>query len=120
MTTSSCNTIIRRSRRNDIHVLHVHYWSNHFQATILLDDFTEENGATGVVPGTQKFPVYPNREQFDKERIHVVGKKGSVMLFPGIMQHAAMPNVSNASRTGVIIQVCIFYPNCIFTSHVRD
>ena len=76
-----------------------------FQATILLDDFTKENGATGVRPGTQVNAIYPNNaEDFYKHVESGIGKAGDVMVFVGLLQHCAMPNKSNSSRTGILLQ----------------
>lgn len=76
-----------------------------FQATIFLDDFTQENGATAVRPGTQRFAEYPSdSSEFFKHAVRGIGKAGDVMVFTGLLHHCAMPNQSNASRTGVLLQ----------------
>jgi ectoine hydroxylase-related dioxygenase (phytanoyl-CoA dioxygenase family) len=75
------------------------------QATILLDDFTEENGATAVVPGTQRlgrYPEEPSRLPENTERM--TGKAGDVAVFFGMTWHCAMPNESQADRTAILIQ----------------
>ncbi|XP_013398471.1 uncharacterized protein LOC106164960 [Lingula anatina] len=74
------------------------------QATVLLDDFTAENGATGVVPGSQVRCVYPDSKEFYEKYVQVIGKAGDVVLFPGLIQHAAMPNKSKASRSAILLQ----------------
>ena len=53
----------------------------------------------------QVYPEYPGKKDFYKKCVQVTGFAGDVMIFPGIMQHAAMPNRSNAPRTGVLLQV---------------
>ena len=55
----------------------------------------------------QLYPEYPEREGFLRRAVQVTGRAGDMMLFPGIMQHAAMPNRSREARTGVIIQVSV-------------
>ena len=73
-----------------------------FQATILLDDFTTENGATGVRPHTQLTAKWPhNLEEFHRNVVQATGKAGDVMVFVGLLQHCAMDNKSNSSRTGL-------------------
>jgi len=76
------------------------------QATILLDDFTEENGATAVWPGTQKECRYPTEEDaknYPQERM--LGKAGDVAIFYGLTWHAASDNVSTDSdRSAILIQ----------------
>jgi ectoine hydroxylase-related dioxygenase (phytanoyl-CoA dioxygenase family) len=74
------------------------------QSIIMLDDFTEENGATAVVPGSQKECRYPNQEEFDSKLERLTGKAGDVVLFYGMMWHSAMENNSNNDRTAVLIQ----------------
>jgi len=77
------------------------------QATIMLDDFTAENGATAVRPGTQVKSEYPwDSEDFHRHMVQAEGKAGDVMFFPGLLQHCAMPNrAAEGSRTGVLIQM---------------
>ena len=75
------------------------------QATIMLDDFTVENGATAIVPGSQKLGRYPtdaDRKQATPDRL--IGKSGDVAIFFGLIWHAAMPNESDADRTAILIQ----------------
>jgi len=75
------------------------------QATILLDDFTEENGATAVVPGTQQLGRYPeNPSELPPGTERMTGKAGDVAVFFGMAWHCAMPNNSDADRSAVLIQ----------------
>lgn len=75
------------------------------QATILIDDFTEENGATAMVPFSQGDLTYPqDRDEFDAAAIRQTGKAGDVVLFNGMCWHCAMPNNSGEDRTGVLIE----------------
>jgi ectoine hydroxylase-related dioxygenase (phytanoyl-CoA dioxygenase family) len=75
------------------------------QATILLDDFTEENGATAIVPHTQKLGRYPDEPaKLPPETERMVGKAGDVAVFYGLCWHCAMPNNSDKDRTGLLIE----------------
>lgn len=75
------------------------------QATILLDDFTAENGATAVVPGTQKLARYPDEPAtLPPETERMTGRAGDVVVFFGMTWHCAMPNESDSDRTGILIQ----------------
>ncbi len=75
------------------------------QATVLLDDFTEENGATAVVPGTQKLARWPDHhETLPPEAERMIGRAGDVAVFFGLAWHCAMPNTSASDRTGILIQ----------------
>lgn len=75
------------------------------QVSILLDDFTEENGATAIVPGSQKLGRYPSDEDRAAAKVErMTGKAGDVAIFFGMAWHAAMPNRSDANRSAVLIQ----------------
>lgn len=75
------------------------------QATILLDDFTEENGATAYMPGSQANLFYPDDPQaFAKNCSRMTGKAGDCVIFNGMVHHCAMPNNSDSDRTAVLIE----------------
>ncbi|MEM9205168.1 MAG: phytanoyl-CoA dioxygenase family protein [Pseudomonadota bacterium] len=75
------------------------------QASIILDPFTKESGATAYVPGTQKELRYPTEADNFYERCEqMVGEPGDVALFFGAMWHCAMPNKSDFDRSAVLIQ----------------
>lgn len=78
------------------------------QATVLLDPFTEESGATAFLPNSQGDLRYPNdtdRNHFDAEAIRMTGDPGDCVIFNGMCWHCAMPNVSdNVDRTGILIE----------------
>ena len=75
------------------------------QVTIMLDDFTEKNGASAYVPKSYKTLRYPQKEDnfFDKcERM--LGEAGDAVIFFGALWHCAMPNHSNDDRSAVLVQ----------------
>jgi ectoine hydroxylase-related dioxygenase (phytanoyl-CoA dioxygenase family) len=75
------------------------------QATVLMDDFTEVNGATAFVPHSQGTLVYPDDQKaFDRDAIRMVGHAGDIVVFNGMCWHCAMPNESDRDRTGVLIE----------------
>ena len=75
------------------------------QAIILIDPFTEENGATALVPGTQKSLRYPTKEDnFFDQCIRLTGQPGDVILFFGATWHCGMPNRSQAGRIGMLVE----------------
>ena len=65
-----------------------------------LDDFTQDNGATCVVPGSHHWleprPVEPD------EIVQAVMPKGSALVYLGSTLHGGGPNRSNKSRMGLI------------------
>jgi ectoine hydroxylase-related dioxygenase (phytanoyl-CoA dioxygenase family) len=75
------------------------------QATILLDDFTPENGATAYWPGSQKVLSYPDDdESFYANAARQTGSAGDCIVFNGMVWHCAMPNQSGADRSGVLVE----------------
>jgi ectoine hydroxylase-related dioxygenase (phytanoyl-CoA dioxygenase family) len=75
------------------------------QATILLDDFTADNGATAYLPGSQTTLSYPeDRNAFDRGMQRMTGSAGDCVIFNGMIHHCAMPNRSGSDRSGVLIE----------------
>ena len=74
------------------------------QSLISLHEFSAENGATAVVPGSQTRGLYPSKETFDDEHIQLTCPPGSLLLFVGMIWHCSMPNNSSGERTSVLGQ----------------
>ena len=74
------------------------------QSLISLHEFTAENGATAVVPGSQSRGAYPSKEDFASEHIQLACPPGSLLLFVGMTWHCSMPNNSAGERTSVLGQ----------------
>ncbi|MCB1499241.1 MAG: phytanoyl-CoA dioxygenase family protein [Bauldia sp.] len=75
------------------------------QAIIIVDPFTEENGATALAPGSQKVLRYPTKDdRFHDRSIRLIGEPGDVALFFGAAWHCAMPNRSNSGRIGILVE----------------
>jgi ectoine hydroxylase-related dioxygenase (phytanoyl-CoA dioxygenase family) len=74
------------------------------QSLISLHEFTAQNGATGIVPKSQKRGVYPTKEGFDAEFTQLSCPPGSLLLFTGLTWHCSMPNNSDGERTSVLGQ----------------
>ena len=73
---------------------------------ILLTDFTVQNGATALRPYSHKSPKYPSdQDEFFDNAIQIQGKAGDMMVLRSSLQHCAMPNLSNAIRSGVIVHM---------------
>lgn len=64
-------------------------------------DFTKENGATRVVPGSQLWDE--GRGAHDDEITYAEMKAGSVILYTGSVIHSGGANVSAADRVGINI-----------------
>jgi len=68
------------------------------QMMVLLDDFTEENGATYVLSGSHKHDAKPDAESFYANADRIVAKKGSIVLFDSNLWHAAGTNTTDKPR----------------------
>jgi ectoine hydroxylase-related dioxygenase (phytanoyl-CoA dioxygenase family) len=67
-----------------------------------LDDFTLENGATHVVPGSHKWTN--KRPAADEPTARAVMPAGSVMMFLGSVFHGGGANNSDRPRLGTVIE----------------
>ena len=74
------------------------------QATIMLEDFTLENGATRVAPETQVRGRFPIKDEFDRIAVQTTGPAGSAMLMTGLLWHCAGMNHTDAPRVGILGQ----------------
>jgi ectoine hydroxylase-related dioxygenase (phytanoyl-CoA dioxygenase family) len=72
------------------------------EAVVMLDDFTTENGATGLLPGSQKLCRWPDPAEFERRGIQATGRAGSLILFPALMWHGGHGNRSDFSRAAVL------------------
>ena len=68
-----------------------------------LDDFTEENGATVVFPGSHR---WTDGEPIESEARRAVMPAGSLMIYLGGLAHGGGANRTEQSRLGVIIEYC--------------
>ena len=66
-----------------------------------ITDFTKENGATQVVPGSQKWDK--DREPLDSEICYAEMSKGSVLIYTGSVMHGGGTNNSRMNRLGVFL-----------------
>ncbi len=70
-----------------------------------MTDFTDENGATRVIPGSQDWPV--DLEHSVDQTIPVEMTKGSCLLYSGKVYHGGGANRSDAVRTGLNLTYCV-------------
>ena len=64
-------------------------------------DFTFENGATQLVPGSHKWDA--KREPLEDEIAYAEMKKGSALIYTGSVLHGGGDNISDEVRSGIFI-----------------
>ena len=70
-----------------------------------LDDFTEENGATRVVP--KEYEITDPEQVGGEHIVQAVMPQGSVVLYLGSTLHGGGTNLSNAARRAVVNTYCL-------------
>jgi ectoine hydroxylase-related dioxygenase (phytanoyl-CoA dioxygenase family) len=70
-----------------------------------LDDFTETNGATEVIPGSHLWG--PERSPDAPQAVKVIMPAGSVLVLAGNLFHRGGANTSNAARLAITPQYCL-------------
>src|SRR3990167_4539804 len=73
------------------------------QCLWLLDDFTEQNGSTRVVPLSHQFKFYPENGKHYPKEVTVTAPAGSVIIFNGGLWHGSSKKCTHDDRWGVII-----------------
>lgn len=77
-----------------------------FNTIWALTDFTQENGATHVIPGSHDWPLDKNPSSPD-EGIQAVMDRASVLLYGGTVIHGGGANRSDSPRIGLNITYCL-------------
>ncbi|HXD73968.1 MAG TPA: phytanoyl-CoA dioxygenase family protein [Vicinamibacterales bacterium] len=75
-------------------------------ATILLDDFTEENGATWYLPRSQWRTEAPPDDEFYRTATRLIAPAGSVLFFNARIWHAGGDNRTGSWRHALTINMC--------------
>jgi ectoine hydroxylase-related dioxygenase (phytanoyl-CoA dioxygenase family) len=70
-----------------------------------LTDFTEENGATRLVPGSHRWPQRPVYGA-EHPSIAAVMQRGSVLIWNGSLWHGGGANRSQTRRVGIAMNYC--------------
>ena len=69
----------------------------------MLDDFTLENGATRVVPGSHNWKGYASDGLIHPDEVRVTGKKGGALIFNANLWHGGAQNITDGTRWGVAL-----------------
>lgn len=74
-------------------------------ALAFLDDFSPENGATRVAPGSHRpAPGEPPYDFLDESRsLHLSGQAGDILVFDVDLVHAGSLNINGARRRAILI-----------------
>lgn len=72
-----------------------------FSTVWAINDFTKENGATQLVPGSHKW--HKDREPLPEEIAYAEMKAGSVFIYTGSVLHGGGTNVTEQPRLGVFL-----------------
>ena len=88
------------------------------QTIWMLDDFSRENGATGVVPGSHHLLSPPvEADKWRDDAVILEGVRGSVAFLHGALWHTGRPNTTDQSRScllGMYIR-----PHCLPMEDMR-
>lgn len=71
-----------------------------------LDDFTDDNGATQVLPGSHHSSETPSAEFFERSAVRLTCAAGSMILFDGRLFHRAGDNGTAAWRHALTMNAC--------------
>jgi len=70
---------------------------------VMVDDFTVENGATKVVPGSHVSVERPDDAYLEQHAIRITGRAGTIMLFDSNLWHSAAPNNTDGQRMALTL-----------------
>lgn len=76
---------------------------------VMLDDFTEDNGATLLLPGSHLNSEAPSDNDFIKNAIKATGFKGDIIIWNSNLFHASGTNKTNKVRRALPITFSLPY-----------
>lgn len=80
-------------------------WIIRANVNFLPEDYTTENGATLILPGSHKFVKHPKAEDFDDIKNQLVpleAKRGSIVIWNGHVWHQSGQNNSRSPRVAIL------------------
>jgi ectoine hydroxylase-related dioxygenase (phytanoyl-CoA dioxygenase family) len=72
---------------------------------LMVDDFTIENGGTYLLPYSHLKEEKPSDEEFFKNAIQAIGKKGDMLVFDANVWHSSALNITQHHRRAIPITV---------------
>jgi len=85
----------QRTFSGDVHLM--------AQLLVMLDDFTEENGATYLLSGSHRMRDKPADDVFFRDAARATGVAGSIVVFDSNLWHAAGVNRTSAPRRALTL-----------------
>ncbi len=85
----------QRTFSGDLHLM--------VQLLVMLDDFTEDNGATYLLSGSHRMRERPPEDVFFRDAARAVGCAGSIAVFDSNLWHAAGVNRSDRPRRALTL-----------------
>ncbi len=70
---------------------------------VMVDDFTTENGATKLVPGSHRVEARPDDDFLEQNCIRATGPAGCIVLFDSNIWHSAAPNTTSNPRRALTL-----------------
>jgi ectoine hydroxylase-related dioxygenase (phytanoyl-CoA dioxygenase family) len=77
--------------------------------TLALDDFTDENGAMALLPGSHKLETLPSEAEFDARSVRAYPRAGDAIIFNARTWHRGGLNRTGRYRHAVTMNVCRSY-----------
>jgi hypothetical protein len=70
-------------------------------ALYCVDDFTLENGATRVLPGSHLHETAPSEVYFQENAVQITAAAGDILVLDCMIFHSGSPNTSSKKRRGI-------------------
>jgi ectoine hydroxylase-related dioxygenase (phytanoyl-CoA dioxygenase family) len=70
-------------------------------ALYCIDDFTLESGGTIVVPFSHKLEIIPSKKYIEQNKVQIIARAGSVILFDSMIFHRSGINTSTFTRRAI-------------------
>jgi hypothetical protein len=89
------------SVHRDVRTVSQDYGKQMLLVLITLDEFTEENGATYLLPGSHRMPEKPTNEEFIANSVRAVAPAGTLVIFDARLWHSAGVNRTARPRRAI-------------------
>lgn len=90
-------------------------WIIRANINFIVEDYTEDNGATVCLPGSHKFlskPTHNSEKEYKNELVKMIAPKGSMVIWSGHLWHKSGENCTNKNRVALLA--------CFAASHLIE